>query len=599
MNVFGNSVRCLKDDIVLTIITNVNNNGFGSLRYAIEYANSNPGIDIISFNIPGPGPYTIQPLSAFPIITDPVVIDGYSQPGSIRATSTDPANLLIELDGSLGVPIGLNILSGNCEIRGLIINSFNEIDIQLLGPNGGNTIEGNHIGIDAGGNAKGINVIGIRIDNCPSNTIGGNNPENRNIIAASGGLEGANCLVYIDYPQSSGNVVKGNYLGVGPNGSTKIGESIVGIRINAGAHHNTVGPNNTISGNSLAGIQMEPSPSDNPNHNLIFGNLIGTNKDGNAAVPNGNGIRIFNGPTNTVGGVHPLERNIISGNLQAGIEVIFDSYDAPSGNIIAGNFIGLDASGSNPLGNGGSGIHLSSRENRIGGLTVGEGNLISGNGGFGVLLNGPSASNNQIVGNLIGTDNLGSSLVSNKDDGINIAVVPNNNISGNLLCGAGIGGVGNNGIEILDNTATRNKITGNFIGINALNTEGLGNGFNGIQIKREAHDNIIGPNNIISGNLSEGILIESDTDWGTSSANKNLITGNLIGTTSDGKNPFGNNSGIVIKDQASLNVIGPGNIISGNLQYGIRIDGNSTESNLVLEITLEQIYRDHYLLKIQ
>ena len=63
-------------------VTNTNDAGAGSLRQAILDANANAGTDLINFSIPGPGPHTIQPASALPIITDPVVIDGYTQPGA-------------------------------------------------------------------------------------------------------------------------------------------------------------------------------------------------------------------------------------------------------------------------------------------------------------------------------------------------------------------------------------------------------------------------------------------------------------------------------------------------------------------------------------
>ncbi|MHC4500189.1 MAG: hypothetical protein ACYS21_13865, partial [Planctomycetota bacterium] len=88
-------------------VTNTNDSESGSLRWAIESANDNPGLDLIAFNIPGPGPHTIRPgfgSLPFPVplpyITDPVIIDGYTQPGAVPATYSSPATLLIELDGT-------------------------------------------------------------------------------------------------------------------------------------------------------------------------------------------------------------------------------------------------------------------------------------------------------------------------------------------------------------------------------------------------------------------------------------------------------------------------------------------------------------------
>ena len=64
------------------LVTNTNDTGAGSLRQAITDANAGPGAETICFDIPGDGPHTIQPLSALPSISDPVTIDGLTQPGA-------------------------------------------------------------------------------------------------------------------------------------------------------------------------------------------------------------------------------------------------------------------------------------------------------------------------------------------------------------------------------------------------------------------------------------------------------------------------------------------------------------------------------------
>ena len=94
--------------------------GACTLRAAMEEANASAGTDAIAFNIPGPGPYTIRPASALPSITDPVVIDGYTQPGAIPnsnpITTGSNAVLKIELDGSnagAGSVDGLLITTGS------------------------------------------------------------------------------------------------------------------------------------------------------------------------------------------------------------------------------------------------------------------------------------------------------------------------------------------------------------------------------------------------------------------------------------------------------------------------------------------------------
>src|SRR5438445_1734252 len=80
-------IECLEERRLLAtfFVVNTNDSGAGSLRQAILDANSNPnsgGPDFIDFNIPGAGVHTISPTSALPTITDPVTIDGYSQPSA-------------------------------------------------------------------------------------------------------------------------------------------------------------------------------------------------------------------------------------------------------------------------------------------------------------------------------------------------------------------------------------------------------------------------------------------------------------------------------------------------------------------------------------
>src|SRR5437667_6717641 len=108
-------------------VTNTNDSGTGSLRQAILDANNNPGLDTIAFNIPSSGIHTISPATALPTITDPVIVDGYTQPGASQNTlaESDDANLLIELEGSsAGGASGLRISAGSSTVRGLIINRF-------------------------------------------------------------------------------------------------------------------------------------------------------------------------------------------------------------------------------------------------------------------------------------------------------------------------------------------------------------------------------------------------------------------------------------------------------------------------------------------
>ncbi len=73
-------------------VTNTNDSGAGSLREAMTNANTNPGLDTIAFNVSGAGcdgsgVCTIAPATALPLLQSPVLIDGYTQPGSSPNTN--------------------------------------------------------------------------------------------------------------------------------------------------------------------------------------------------------------------------------------------------------------------------------------------------------------------------------------------------------------------------------------------------------------------------------------------------------------------------------------------------------------------------------
>src|SRR5262249_17799157 len=150
---------------------------------------------------------------------------------------------------------------------------------------------------------------------------------------------------------------------------------------------------NVISGNSAAGIDIFLGSG-----NTIQGNRIGTDAAGAVALPNVIGILVGAG-ANTIGGATAGAGNVISGNSTSGILL------SSGGNLVQGNYIGTDASGTAALGNF-NGIVASASNNTIGGTAAGAGNIISGNRNDGVLVMGLGIV---IQGNYIGTDVSGSS----------------------------------------------------------------------------------------------------------------------------------------------------------------------------------------------
>ena len=169
--------------------------------------------------------------------------------------------------------------------------------------------------------------------------------------------------------------------------------------------NNTIGgmasnQGNILGSNSADGISIPVfAATSNPeNNNLIVGNFIGTDATGPIALGNGvSGVSVFSRTTRSV--AHRLpQRNLISGNGLDGINL---TNAAATGNLVQGNFIGTDVTGNNKLGNAQHGVAINSvngsaspsgSNNTIGGSESGAGNVISGNGGFGVVIFGPDGS---------------------------------------------------------------------------------------------------------------------------------------------------------------------------------------------------------------
>lgn len=177
----------------------------GELRWAIDQANTAPGADIIDFNIPGPGPHTISPAAVLPSITDQLLIDGYSQPGSLPANG-GPAIIMIELDGTGGGSNGLQFVAGsnNSRVKGLAINRFTNNGVYIDNATG-IQVDGNYLGTDVTGTvalANGNHGV-LLSNNANTNTIGGTTPAERNVISGNVG-DGVNIS------NSSGNDVQGN-----------------------------------------------------------------------------------------------------------------------------------------------------------------------------------------------------------------------------------------------------------------------------------------------------------------------------------------------------------------------------------------------------
>jgi hypothetical protein len=491
-----------------------------------------------------------------------------------------------------------------------------------------NTIRNNWIGLDGNSSfdASGNAGAGIVIVNSLGNTIGGSGTDQGNAIAKNAGYG-----VWLRGPRSIGNTVLGNLIGSSPELDIGSFPNSRGVQIDGGASANTIGSGagggaNVISGNANHGVYIDGAGT---NSNAIQFNVIGLNRARAFVVPNqqdgiaigggaqatgvhdnviagntrwgiyqggastsgttisnnaiglrgfannGNdstvaanglgGILLDSTPSNTVG-----PGNRLAGNAGAGVEVFGETAD---GNVIKANTIGLNNAGAASPNTGGGVLVFGGADNTvIGGSAVADGNLISGNTGAGVRVNGNTTDATVIRHNFIGTDTGGNSARPNSAEGIRIdqgatnASVVNNLVSGNL----------NDGIK-LESGATQAHVQLNQVGYGYSSALPLPNGASGISILSGANHNFIGDPivpftfNVIAGNAGAGVFV---ADLGTTD---NAIVGNVIGAAG-----VPNATGVIVTANAVRTQI-LGNQIDANTGSGVSITGNATLDNPVLD----------------
>ena len=559
--------------------------GTTTLRQAIEESNTTPGPNTIDFNIPGPGPFIIQPLTALPTITDQVNLDGTTERTFLGLPAAGPP--VIQLNGNglpgdglvLGsAPPGESVSgtsSAGSTIIGLNIYNFTGgagIHIQT----NGNLVTGNFLGTDVNGTAAGPgNGDGVVIDNSASNnTIGGTGAGAGNVISGNSG-DG------IDI-SGDGNFVQGNKIGTDVMGSSSLGNQVAGVRILGS--FNTIGGTGSGAGNVISGSKDEGVFVTGGNNSLM-NNLIGTNAAGTVALGNGfSGITLLQSAGNTIGG------NVISGNgVNQTSPGIFVGPGADQ-NVIQTNRIGTDSSGAMPLPNSGDGVDITngSNNNTIGGTGVGAGNVISGNTfqGLNILtqniqgvFQGVSPQGNQVLGNFIGTNAAGTAALGNGFAGISLDQTTGNVIRGNVISGNGVGPFGGDGISLTDSSSQGNLIQANLVGTDASGARALPNIGDGVSLA--SPNNTIGgtgsgAGNVISGNTGDGISV---------TGGNNSLLNNLIGTNAAGTVALGNGEAGISLDQTAGNVI-RGNVVSGNGVGplggdGIDLTGSGSQGNLI------------------
>jgi len=529
-------------------------------------------------------------------------------------------------------PENRNVISGN----GINSTTYPGYGVTISGASAsGNFVQGNYIGTDPAGTLdKGNTKAGVYINGAPNNAVGGTDSTTPggpctgacNLISGNngGGIE-------ITGAAATGNEVKGNFIGTTADGLAARSNTGNGVYIN-GASNNIIGgtttsARNVISKNSGIGLRISGSSTGN----VIQGNYIGTDAPGTADLGNSSDGVYIAAPGNTVGGTTGVTPggacagacNLVSGNGR-GIAIYGSSA---SGNIIRGNYIGTDATGTANVQNSGDGVYISGSNNTIGGTTAAACNVIAYNGttssGDGMDITGSTAQGNLLQGNRIGV-NVSGTAAGNFANGIRISAAQKNTIGGptlaerNLIVNNGASGVdisgtnakenvvrGNvissnsaHGVHVNGGSATLNIVAGNLIGTEETGTAARGNGSEGVYIENA-------PSNTVGGTAASDGNVVSDNGRGVTiygaAATGNLVQGNFIGTDITGTitdpdatpgsgDELGNVGDGVFISSAPGNTIGgtaagARNVISGNSAVGVEIydaaSGNYVVGNYI------------------
>ncbi len=339
-------------------IVNTNNAGQGSLRQFIRNANlltddatlsqagRTPGRETSIFMIPttdsgysaAPLAYTIRPTAVLDDVTDPVILDGTTQPGFAGSP-------IIEIDGAsvaAGDQNGLTLQAGGSVVRGFVINRFlsDGIEIEIGGTN---VVEGNYFGTDVAGTAARPNGYGISVKS-NNNVIGGTTASQRNVISGNTGW-GVSL-----YTTAANNAVRGNYIGLRATGATGLGNSGNGIEIYGTASSNNTIENNVIAGNAQDGVAI----LDGANiRNAILGNAIYGNGQLGIDLRN-DGVTNNNGSINTGRPNYEMDFPVFTNVILDGLNLSVSGYigSTPNDADFANARVEIFLSDNDPSGNG-------------------------------------------------------------------------------------------------------------------------------------------------------------------------------------------------------------------------------------------------------
>jgi titin len=522
-------------------VGNTNDSGPGSLRQAILDSNATPGLDTIAFNVPGAGAHTISPLTPLPFVTDPLILDGTTQPGYAGAP-------LIQLSGAqagAGAD-GLVVTAGGTLVRGLAVGGFSGIGI-LLATNGGDVVANNFVGTNPAGSAAAANAFGVAVSGGGADQIGGN-------------VLSGNTFYGLTLNSTAANVVSGNLIGVNAAGSAPLANGAAGVTLDGTATGNVVS-GNVIAGNGAFGV---PLYGPGVTGNTLAGNFVGLNPAGTALANGFAGVALGAGASgNSVGGPAPAYRNVISDNTVDGVYV---EGAGTNNNVIESDDVGTNPAGSAAAANGVAGIDVQdgAANNLVGA------DLISGNGQDGVELSGAGTSGNVVASCLIGSNAAGTAALGNGTGVLIQAGAAGNMVSGDLVAANQF-----ENIDVEGAGTSGNVVQASFLGTNLAGTAALGTNRDDVFIGGWTGNVVGGPTvaqrNVIAGASNVGVVLN---------AAANVVMNNLVGTNAAGTAALPNGTGIAL---TSNNGTCAGSVVSGNTT-GIDIDsgtGNPVEGNFV------------------
>ncbi len=371
-----------------------------TLRGAILAANGKPDHAVITFNIPGPGPFTIAPAGILPMLRNPagITIDGYTQPGASVNTDDAASRPVLKINvkgpGTTTTIEGLKLGSSFNTIRGLALYNWRHAILadgsySTTGEVGSNTIVGDFICTDSTGTFRAPNLDGgaagiIFQHGAHDSAIGAPTPADRNVISGC-----AHRGVTMSFDGTTSNKVQNNIVGLAPDGSRGLGNRSHGLDVNYSANDNLIGgtapyEHNVVSGNDNEGIEV--SHGSGNRRNRVIGNYVGTDLTGLAApayasngqattTVSGYGIRLEGekecNPCAPNAGFIEVANNIVVNNKTGGI--LIDK--GQQWNWVHDNLIGVLPDGT-PAGNQSYGLRF---EHSALNNTIGPGNTIAYN----------------------------------------------------------------------------------------------------------------------------------------------------------------------------------------------------------------------------